>query len=240
MPSDDQLPPGFRFHPTDEELLSYYLHRRVADLPIALNLLGDVDFYKWEPWELPALAASPIVGCTEWFFFTCRDRKYPTGPRTSRITAAGYWKATGRDRPVYAASKQGEEKTLLGCKKNHLFYTGRAPAGKKTDWLMHEYRLYNSAAPESLTESAHNSNSNAGGVDSSPPSWVLVRLMKRSLANPQDDEDCHQPSIVVTTPRKPYYLPPLPPPSKPAATPSHDASAWDGGCGNFPSRCLTD
>lgn len=46
-------PPGFRFHPTEEELVLYYLKRRICGRRIKLRMIGDVDVYKLEPWELP-------------------------------------------------------------------------------------------------------------------------------------------------------------------------------------------
>lgn len=46
------LAPGFRFHPTDEELVSYYLKRKVLNKPVRFNAIGEVDIYKHEPWEL--------------------------------------------------------------------------------------------------------------------------------------------------------------------------------------------
>jgi hypothetical protein len=46
------VPPGFRFHPTDEELVDYYLRKKVASRRIDLNVIKDVDLYKIEPWDL--------------------------------------------------------------------------------------------------------------------------------------------------------------------------------------------
>lgn len=47
------LPPGFRFHPTDEELVGYYLSRKVEGLEFELEVIPVIDLYKFDPWELP-------------------------------------------------------------------------------------------------------------------------------------------------------------------------------------------
>ncbi|XP_051113737.1 NAC domain-containing protein 87-like [Andrographis paniculata] len=127
------LPPGFRFHPTDEEIIMYYLVKKVGDNKFAALAIGEADLNKCEPWDLPKLAK---MGEKEWFFFFQRDRKYPTGMRTNRATEAGYWKATGKDKEI----RRGK-KILVGMKKTLVFYKGRAPRGEKSDWVMHEYRL---------------------------------------------------------------------------------------------------
>nr|GMD31075.1 protein CUP-SHAPED COTYLEDON 3 [Ipomoea batatas] len=132
--NEQGLPPGFRFHPTDEELITFYLASKVFHGTFSGIHIVEVDLNRCEPWELPDVAK---MGEREWYFFSLRDRKYPTGLRTNRATGAGYWKATGKDREVYSASSGA----LLGMKKTLVFYRGRAPRGEKTKWVMHEYRL---------------------------------------------------------------------------------------------------
>ncbi|GER52751.1 protein recA [Striga asiatica] len=126
-----ELPPGFRFHPRDEELVCDYLMKRVTGRPTHPFLIH-LDLHNCEPWDLPDIAC---VGGKEWYFYTQRDRKYATGLRTNRATKSGYWKATGKDRPVTHKGKR------VGMRKTLVFYAGRAPKGSKTEWVMHEYRL---------------------------------------------------------------------------------------------------
>jgi len=52
--SDEILMPGFRFHPTDEELVSFYLKRKIQQKPISIELIRQLDIYKFDPWDLPS------------------------------------------------------------------------------------------------------------------------------------------------------------------------------------------
>ncbi|XBJ06410.1 hypothetical protein VPH35_025038 [Triticum aestivum] len=146
------VPPGFRFHPTEEELVGYYLARKVAAQTIDLDIIQEVDLYRIEPWDLQdrcvggkggrgaRQVAEDEQSSSEWYFFSFKDRKYPSGTRTNRATAAGFWKATGRDKPVTSSRSRG----VIGMRKTLVFYQGRAPNGRKTDWIIHEYRLQTS------------------------------------------------------------------------------------------------
>ncbi|XP_011014226.1 PREDICTED: NAC transcription factor 29-like [Populus euphratica] len=162
------LPPGFRFHPTDEELVIYYLDRKINGRTIELEIIPEVDLYKCEPWDLPDKSFLPSKDL-EWYFLSPRDKKYPNGSRTNRATKAGYWKATGKDRPV------NSQKRPVGMKKTLVYYRGRAPHGIRTNWVMHEYRLIDSlcgAAPSSLKDS-----------------YALCRVFKKTIHIPKKKEE---------------------------------------------------
>ncbi|KAJ0080417.1 hypothetical protein Patl1_23004 [Pistacia atlantica] len=171
------LPPGFRFHPTDEELILHYLKKKVASTPFPVSIIADVDIYKSDPWDLPAKAA---FGEKEWYFFSPRDRKYPNGARPNRAAASGYWKATGTDKIILASSVAtggvgaGAQENI-GVKKALVFYKGRPPKGVKTNWIMHEYRLADS--PNTL-----NNNKTMKSRDCSMrlDDWVLCRIYRKS------------------------------------------------------------
>ncbi|WCJ25994.1 NAC domain-containing protein 7 [Euphorbia peplus] len=158
MNTFSHVPPGFRFHPTDEELVDYYLRKKIASKRIDLDVIKDVDLYKIEPWDLQELCKIGTEDQNEWYFFSHKDKKYPTGTRTNRATKAGFWKATGRDKAIYSRH------SLIGMRKTLVFYKGRAPNGQKSDWIMHEYRL----------ETNENGTPQEEG-------WVVCRVFKKRL-----------------------------------------------------------
>ncbi|CAI5972749.1 unnamed protein product [Closterium sp. NIES-65] len=213
--SDSSLAPGFKFQPTDEELLSFYLPRRIANQPIPLNAIGDIEMYGFEPWELPGKAMMSLSASDEWFFFASRDRKYLMGTRANRMTSAGYWKATGKDRPVFAARKEENKSQgsrdehesgndvksgrIVGYKKGHVFYKGRAPHGEKTVWVMH-YRLAEpsddpliglNVAVAAAVEASHGfaaSGSEGGSKNAAAPGRTMSSAAQRQKQQQQQQQ----------------------------------------------------
>ncbi|KAL0340609.1 UNVERIFIED_CONTAM: NAC domain containing protein 50 [Sesamum radiatum] len=165
-PPPTSLAPGFRFHPTDEELVRYYLRRKVCGRPFRFQAVTEIDVYKSEPWEL-ADYSSLKTRDLEWYFFSPVDRKYGNGSRLNRATGKGYWKATGKDRSVRHKNQ------TIGMKKTLVFHSGRAPDGKRTNWVMHEYRLCDSELERA-------------GV--SQDAFVLCRIFQKSGLGPPNGD----------------------------------------------------
>ncbi|OWM73000.1 NAC domain-containing protein 92-like [Punica granatum] len=153
---EETLPPGFRFHPTDEELITFYLMNKISDANFTGRAITNVDLNKCEPWDLPGKAK---MGEKEWYFFSLRDRKYPTGVRTNRATNTGYWKTTGKDKEIFNSTTS----ELVGMKKTLVFYRGRAPRGEKTNWVMHEYRIHSKSSFRTTKDE-----------------WVVCRVFQKS------------------------------------------------------------
>ncbi|XP_073285706.1 NAC domain-containing protein 1-like [Primulina huaijiensis] len=120
----EDLPLGFRFHPTDQDLINHYLKKKLNDEPIPFDICI-FNLYKHDPQEL--------TGENEWCFFTPRDRRYLNRNRPNRATGNEYWKATLSGKPIY------DNDVCIGFKKTLVFYRGKSPQVKKTNWIMHEY-----------------------------------------------------------------------------------------------------
>ncbi|XP_041003772.1 NAC domain-containing protein 43-like [Juglans microcarpa x Juglans regia] len=160
-----QVPPGFRFHPTEEELLQYYLRKKVSYEKIDLDVIREVDLNKSEPWDIREICKIGTTPQNDWYFFSHKDKKYPTGTRTNRATAAGFWKATGRDKVISSNGRR------IGMRKTLVFYRGRAPHGLKSDWIMHEYRLDDNITDTNI--------SNTMGEAIQEEGWVVCRIFRK-------------------------------------------------------------
>ncbi|KAI5564917.1 hypothetical protein POPTR_014G107700v4 [Populus trichocarpa] len=129
-------PVGYGFHPTDEELVTYYLRFKMhGGYEQEVSIIAEANVCDYEPWVLPELSAIKEPNDPECYFFCPRSYKYANSDRANRTTQAGYWKVTGKDRIV----KTKTTKEHIATKKTLVFYEGRVPNGIKTNWIMHEY-----------------------------------------------------------------------------------------------------
>ncbi|RVW31991.1 NAC domain-containing protein 83 [Vitis vinifera] len=167
-----RLPPGFRFHPTDEELVVQYLKRKAYSCPLPASIIPEVDVCKADPWDLPGDLEQ------ERYFFSTREAKYPNGNRSNRATVSGYWKATGIDKQIVAS--KGNQ--VVGMKKTLVFYRGKPPHGSRTDWIMHEYRLV--GAETTLQRKSSTTQSSMAQAEN----WVLCRIFLKKRGTKNDEE----------------------------------------------------
>lgn len=66
------LPPGFRFHPTDEEIVTCYLTEKVKNKSFSARAIGEVDLNKSEPWDLPSKFLYLFFPCLNFQFHVLR------------------------------------------------------------------------------------------------------------------------------------------------------------------------
>ncbi|KAL7096706.1 hypothetical protein ACP275_10G096500 [Erythranthe tilingii] len=129
---ESKYPPGYRFVPTDEELISDYLLRKINNQPLPADVIQVVNFSDHGPDYLSR--EYPPVGDKEWYFFTPRIRKYAKGSRPNRTAGNGFWKASCADKDIKFNNK------IIGRKMTLVFHEGiSSKDGIKTDWIMHEY-----------------------------------------------------------------------------------------------------
>ena len=87
----DMVMPGFRFHPTEEELVEFYLRRKVEGKRFNVELITSLDLYRYDPWELPGIFLSsllhhqfpsyisffPFLNSSFFFFFSLINQSSP-------------------------------------------------------------------------------------------------------------------------------------------------------------------
>ncbi|XP_020271175.1 uncharacterized protein LOC109846360 [Asparagus officinalis] len=132
-----KMPPGWKFCPNDEQIISVYLYKRIHNQTLPCkNVINEVHLYEF---DAPALIEEyqSSEQHKSWYFFTDRTRKYLGGKRPARSTPNGFWKATEADTLI---KDQGK---VIGRRMTLKFLWGHQQEGKHRDsgWMMREYRI---------------------------------------------------------------------------------------------------
>ncbi|KAH9678999.1 NAC transcription factor 32 [Citrus sinensis] len=164
----NSFPPGYRFCPTDKELVLDYLKNKVMNKPLPPNKIMDINLYNHGPQDLSEQEEKTL------YFFTPRDRKYPKGTRPNRAAGRGYWKATGVDNII------GRKENPIGYRKSLVYYQGYPKKSKKTNWIMHEYRIDHKSPARSSTAAPH---------DMKLDDWVLCKVYLKDKKSDKDNRE---------------------------------------------------
>ncbi|KDO53676.1 hypothetical protein CISIN_1g046218mg [Citrus sinensis] len=164
----NSFPPGYRFCPTDKELVLDYLKNKAMNKPLPPNKIMDINLYNHGPQDLSEQEEKTL------YFFTPRDRKYPKGTRPNRAAGRGYWKATGVDNII------GRKENPIGYRKSLVYYQGYPKKSKKTNWIMHEYRIDHKSPARSSTAAPH---------DMKLDDWVLCKVYLKDKKSDKDNRE---------------------------------------------------
>ncbi|WJX41101.1 hypothetical protein P8452_28506 [Trifolium repens] len=163
----NKLPPGFRFQPTDEELVFQYLKCKTFSYQLPASIIPEINVCNYDPWDLPG-----NHGEQDKYFFSAKEAKYRNGNRMNRSTNSGYWKASGSDKKVSVSSSISNG-GIAGIRKTLVFYKGKSPNGTRTHWIMHEYRLV------SVETTACNQSFYGNEIGD----WVLCHIFMKKRSN---------------------------------------------------------
>ncbi|KAL8056489.1 hypothetical protein ABFX02_04G122200 [Erythranthe guttata] len=186
-----KLPPGFRFQPTDEEIVFQYLARKTFSHPLPAHILiPEINIFTFDPFEFPGNSDE------ERYFFINKEgnnRKGNTVQSSKATCTAGYWKATGSAKRIICSKKA---MPIIGIRKSLVFYKRKKNNNRalRTNWTMHEYFI---AVSENYSIQQKNNSPQAGTL-ARIGNWTLCRIFlkkrrRNSVAASEDyDSDYYK------------------------------------------------
>ncbi|KAK9944810.1 hypothetical protein M0R45_010360 [Rubus argutus] len=139
------LPSGFKFLPTNQELLGYYLLNKVCGKPFKYDsrVMNEFDIYKAEPWDIWIKFGGPRLNQSEdLYFFTQLKKVSDNGTNVVRKAGSGTWKG---DTSGFEVHDSKDKKKILGLYKRFHY----EPKQPDCSWIMFEYKLDDSLIPKS-------------------------------------------------------------------------------------------
>ncbi|XP_048227467.1 NAC domain-containing protein 6 isoform X3 [Ricinus communis] len=124
------LPVGWRFRPTDEELLCNYLKPKILGDPIGGSDVEEDNLCDYDPWDLFGKFKSKYGDDKERYFLSPCEYYERSGLRKRKAKSGGYWKCTGDPRLITL----GDSDEVIGTKRSLVYHNPNA-----TDLIKTEY-----------------------------------------------------------------------------------------------------
>ncbi|KAJ4967760.1 hypothetical protein NE237_014461 [Protea cynaroides] len=168
MESPTTMPPGYRFVPTEEEIVLCYLNKKVENPDFRVSFIKEVDIYKFHPKQLIKFDGS---GRNKYhYFFTQRKRKHQQGSRASRQAEGGsLWKATSGEKPI-----KNSKSDKIGFQTILVYHQNNQGKKIKTNWIMYEFRTTNTTTVNK------------------PYEWVVCRIHEREDKKAAEHQENNQ------------------------------------------------
>ncbi|KAK2654383.1 hypothetical protein Ddye_014239 [Dipteronia dyeriana] len=129
---------GYRFNPTDKELIVGYLFNKVHGNPLPSTFaVNECDVYgDSRAWKglFEALKEDTL------YFFTRLKKKTEKGKRIDRATDSGTWKGQQVDQEIFCHN-DNHQMVHIGSRRNFSFIPKKGIQESRYTWVMHEYRL---------------------------------------------------------------------------------------------------
>ncbi|KAK4839704.1 hypothetical protein QYF36_024185 [Acer negundo] len=129
---------GYRFDPTDKELVVDYLFHKVHGNPLpSTTAVKECDVYgDSHAWKglFEAMEEDTL------YFFTRLKKKTEKGKRIDRTTDSGTWKGQQGDKEIFCYN-DNHQMVHVGSRRNFSFIPKEGIQETCCTWVMHEYRL---------------------------------------------------------------------------------------------------
>ncbi|XP_044483900.1 NAC domain-containing protein 41-like [Mangifera indica] len=126
-------PLGYHFSPTEDELVKYFLHRRLRGEPLPWSPIMERSLYGNEPpWEIFDQSNDQKV----WYCFTKLNYTGNSKKRVGRTGGGGTWHGEKSGVEII----DGETNSTIGLKKTFTFRI-KGVTDKQVSWIMHEFSL---------------------------------------------------------------------------------------------------
>ncbi|XP_050379648.1 uncharacterized protein LOC126796992 [Argentina anserina] len=173
-----RIPVGFRFHPTDQELISYFLRKKVTEastLDRHRGIVRDFDLFgSTEPWKIWEMYGGHELFNQDLYFFTELKKASPNGKRFLRkIGSSGTWSETDASKLI----KDEQEQKDIG-RRRKLRYESKS-SKHHGHWYLDEYSLLDSELDYVICRLRKNDKSSEWNVNKRKYSaWQQLKELK--------------------------------------------------------------